>query len=281
MSKVQRMSKLLTNGGKIAIAAIDHRGLLKTMLHPEKPELTSDEEIREWKRKLVQLYSDKVSGLLIDPSYGANLVDLSQKCGWILSMEKTGYRGGQEARETEILENWSVRQAKELGASGAKLLLYYDPENLELAKRQKEVAERIAKECVQEGMIFLLEPLTYKKSQDPFIVERIVDELMDLPVDIFKLEYPGSTESCERISQKLSVPWVLLSAGAEYVEFKQRLEVACRAGAAGMAVGRAAWQEFGNYTGSAREKFLETTAVERIVELVKIVEKDAVKVNLI
>jgi len=267
------MGELLTKSGKIAIAAIDHRGLLKTMLHPENPELTTDMEIVEWKRRLVEIDKDRVSGLLIDPTYGAGLVDLSSKCGWILSMEKTGYRGGQEARETEILPDWSVAQAKEMGASGVKLLLYFDPENAELAEKQKEVARKIGEDCMRAGMIFLLEPLSYKKVKDPYVVEKIVDALIDLPVDIFKLEYPGDENRCRRISEKLDIPWVLLSAGAMYGEFRQQLETACKSGAAGMAVGRAAWQEFGQYEGEAREKFFREVAEPRMDELVTIVEK--------
>ncbi|KKU21157.1 MAG: tagatose 1,6-diphosphate aldolase-like protein, tagatose 1,6-diphosphate aldolase [Microgenomates group bacterium GW2011_GWC1_46_16] len=273
MSKTDRLQKLLTDENKITIAAVDHRGLLKTMLHPEDPEVTTEQEIREWKKQMVELYRDKVSGLLIDPSYGRELVDPRAQCGWVLSMEKTGYRGKQEARETEILPGWSVTDAKKLGASGVKLLLYYDPENKELAKKQKDIAKQVGEECEREGMIFLLEPLTYKKSQDPYVVERIVDELIDLPVDIFKLEYPGNQDKCVRISQKLEVPWVLLSAGVNYEQYQEQLIIACESGAAGMAVGRAVWQEFGRYEGKDREKFFREVAGPRMDELVGIVEK--------
>lgn len=275
MSKFIRLQKMLTSSGKLTIAALDHRGLLKIMLHPEDPESTSNEEITQWKELMVSSYRERVSCLLIDPVYGEQLVDINAKCGWIMSLEQTGYRGGQEARVTELIPGWDVKKIKQAGAVGVKLLLYYDPENVELARRQRELASKVGKECEREQMVFLLEPLTYKKSRDPYIVERMVDELINLPVDIFKLEYPGSLEKCQRISQKLAVPWVLLSAGADYDVYKQELETACRAGASGMAVGRAAWQEFGRYEGGKREEFLKTIAVERIVELGKIVEQYA------
>ena len=148
MSKAERMEELMTESGKLTIAAIDHRGLLKKMLHPEIPEQTSDNEIKEWKRQMVELLDDKVSGLLIDPIYGRDLVDTRRKCGWILSMEQTGYRGDQQARVTELIPNWSVARAKDMGASGVKLLLYFDPENRELVKKQYRVAERVAKKAL-------------------------------------------------------------------------------------------------------------------------------------
>ena len=146
--------RLVNEQGKIAIAAIDHRGSLKKNIHPENPELTTEEEMREWKRTMIDLFKDRVSGILIDPIFGKDLVDLTAKCGWMLSMEKTGYRGGQEQRETEILPGFNVRKAKEMGACGAKLLLYYDPDNGELAERQKTIARRVGEECVRKSCIF-------------------------------------------------------------------------------------------------------------------------------
>lgn len=283
MSKTDRLKRILTSSGKLSIAAIDHRGLLKTMLHPENPESTREEEITEWKGLMAKLYGGLVSSLLIDPTYGAKVVDTSFKCGWMMSMEKTGYRGGQEARVTELIPNWSVKDAKELGASAVKLLLYYDPENKELARKQRELAIKLGDECEREGMVYLLEPLSYRKSSDPYLVERMVDELLEVNVDIFKLEYPGDIGRCQRVSDKLNKlgkPWVLLSAGADYETYKRELVIACDSGAAGMAVGRAAWQEFGTFEPEKREKFLREVAVERIKELVKIVEQHARKIEL-
>ncbi|MFH1244247.1 MAG: tagatose 1,6-diphosphate aldolase [bacterium] len=273
MGKIDNLQKLLTKEGKIAIAAIDHRGLLKKLLHPENPELTTEAEILKWKQRMVEIDKNRVSGLLIDPTDGKNLIDLTAKCGWLLSMEKTGYRGGKEERVTELLPDWSVRQAKEMGACAAKLLLYYDPDNRELAEKQKYVAKRVAEECIREKIVFLLEPLSYKNNKVPYLVERMVDDLLDLPVDIFKLEYPGNRSECERITKKLKVPWVLLSAGVAYEQYKEQLKMACESGAAGMAVGRAAWQEFGQYEGEAREQFFREVVSTRMDELINIVNK--------
>lgn len=243
-------------------------------LHPENPESTTEQEMFEWKKMMVELYYQRVSSLIMDPVYGSKLVDKS-KCSWMLSMEKAGFRGSRAERVTEVIEGWSVKAAKEMGADSVKLLLYYDPENQELARRQKELANSIAQDCEREKIIFLLEPLTYNKTRDPYVVEKMVDELKDVAVDIWKLEYPGDRERCERISHKVNIPWVLLSAGADYMTYKEQLRTACEAGASGMAVGRAAWQEFGQYEGGERNKFLREVGVERIEELSNIVEQHA------
>ncbi len=274
MSKTTRLQQLLLPNGKIAIAALDHRGSLKENLHPENPEITSDAEILEWKKRMIALYKDRVSGLLVDPIYGEKLIDTSLTPGWMMSMEKTGYRGGKEARVTEILDGWSVKQAKEMGACSVKLLLFYDPDNIELAKKQKEIALKLSEECEREGMVYLLEPLSYlvEGSREDEVL-RIVQDLADIPVDIYKSEYPGTRRACEEISRLIKAPWVLLSAGMEYSQYKQALEIACQSGASGFAVGRALWQEFGQYEGADREKYFMEVASPRMDELLSIVDQ--------
>ena len=274
MSKTTRLQQLLLDNGKIAIAALDHRGSLKENLHPENPDATTNQEILTWKRRMVDLYKDRVSGLLVDPIFGKQVIDTTLRPGWMLSMEKTGYRGGKEARVTEILENWNVAKAKEMGACSVKLLLYYDPDNHELAKQQKEIATKLSEECEREGMVYLLEPLSYRvEGSREEEVLRMVDELADVSVDIYKSEYPGTRRACEEISKRIKSPWVLLSAGMEYSQYKMALTVACESGASGFAVGRALWQEFGQYEGEAREKYFREVASPRMDELLQIVEK--------
>jgi len=268
------LKSLLTESGKIAIAALDHRGSLQESLNLNNPGLVTREEMMNWKKRMIALYEEEVSGILIDPVFGKELVDLGASCGWMMSLEKSGYRGGKEERVTELLPDWGVKETKGLGVGAVKLLLYYDPENKELAQRQRELALRVGEECEKEGMVFLLEPLSYKiegtREQE---VLRIAEELAELPVDIWKFEYPETKQACERIGQIVQKPWVLLSAGMEYTRYKTALEVACRAGASGMAVGRAVWQEFGEMQGYERERFLQEESVARIRELVTIVEK--------
>lgn len=266
MSKSACLAKLTNSHGKITIAALDHRGSLKKSLR--------DDEILGWKRRMVKLYRGEVAGILIDPVYGKEIVERDSTNGWLLSMEETGYRGDKRERITTISPNWSVKQAKEMGACGVKLLLYYDPDNLELAKKQKELAESIAQECIKEEVVFLLEPLSYKiEGSRESEVLRIASDLKDVKADIFKFEYPETRDACEKITEMIKVPWVLLSAGMEYKKYKEALWVAMESGASGFAVGRAVWQEFEEYLGEDRERYLKNVALMRMRELVEITNK--------
>jgi len=274
MGKIDGLAKLTNSYGKITIAALDHRGSLKESLHPENPENTCGEEILLWKRRMVDLYKDIVAGILIDPIYGKEVIEPRGNNGWMLSMEETGYRGDKQARVTTILPDWSVKKAKEMGACSVKLLLYFDPDNVELANAQKGVAIKIAKECKEEDIVFLLEPLSYKPAESKEnVVVAIAQALKDIEADIFKFEYPGSAAACRKISEIITKPWVLLSAGMEYAKYKHALKTAMENGASGFAVGRAVWQEFGQYQGELREKYFRETARERMQELVDIVNK--------
>jgi len=107
-------------------------------------------------------------------------------------------------------------------------------------------------------------------------------------VDVLKAEFPGDSgdaprrgyermeavpdesawlEACRELTAVSQVPWVLLSAGAEFETFLHQAAVAARAGASGVAVGRAVWQEAAELEPEARAEFLSTTARERMARV--------------
>ena len=50
---------------------------------------------------------------------------------------------------------------------------------------------------------------------------------------------PGEWEAaCRELTAASAVPWVLLSGGISFKEFRQQTEIACRCGASGVVVGR-------------------------------------------
>ena len=66
----------------------------------------------------MELYRDEVAGILIDPVYGKDILDKSLAVGWMLSMEKTGYRGdklGSHGNITKLERETSKRDGGEWG----------------------------------------------------------------------------------------------------------------------------------------------------------------------
>ena len=67
---------------------------------------------------------------------------------------------------------------------------------------------------------------------------------MEFPYDIkFNQDRRAWRQACAELSEACAVPWVLLSAGVDFEQFKPQAQVACENGASGFLAGRAIWKE--------------------------------------
>src|SRR6185503_20338734 len=99
--------------------------------------------------------------------------------------------------------------------------------------------------------------------------------------DVLKVEFPYDAsvtdrarweDACTELDEASPLPWVLLSGGVDDATFERQVEIACRAGASGVLVGRSVWAEASRLAGDDRRQFLETQAVERLGRLVGTIE---------
>lgn len=258
-----KLDSLVNKQGVFNIAAMDHRGSLRKMLGDDQ------EAVFEVKRELVEAFSDLASAVLLDPDYGLKLIkDIPGNKGLLLALEKSDY----DKIKPEIKEDWGVEQVKEHGGA-AKLLLY-----CKKGVWHEELIKRVSDECRKEEIVFLLEPVLYEDRNIEVAWEMV--KRYSKWVDVLKLEYPGSEEGCRKISEAAEVPWVLLSRGMKFENYKQALEIACKAGASGFAVGRAVWQEAMGLSRDQRKEFLKTTGRERFKKLIKIANSFGKKIEL-
>lgn len=264
-----------TKNGKYLMLALDHRGSFKKLMNPENTDSVNDGQVVALKKDIIDSVEDQFSGLLIDATYGLKAYPGKHK-PFLLPVEKTGYidRAGERVTELE----YSVQQLKDLGASGAKILLYFNP-NIESAKAQLETAKKIIQECRVGDLPLFLEIVVYDRSgkvneaDRPKLVLDSVKKFKEEGVipDVFKLEYPGNEQACEEITKTCrGTPWILLTKGDTYEVFRQELAVAIRAGAAGFLAGRALWQEVCILQGLEKEEFLKTTLPDRFRSICKI-----------
>jgi tagatose-1,6-bisphosphate aldolase len=289
IGKVRRLQQCATPDGKFVILAIDHRGNLRQSLNPAAPESVSYGEMVHFKQAVTAALAPAASAVLLDPEYGAAQAVAAQAIpgqkGLIVSLEETGYSGEPTARESAILPGWSVAKIARVGAAGVKVLVYYHPK-AENAGRQEALVQEIATTCRAYDIPLFLEPLSFSldpqvKTVPSAIKRDIVIEtarrLTPLGIDILKAEFPLNMaeekdeaawhDACVELSQASRTPWVLLSAGVSFAEFKQQTLIACEAGASGVMVGRAVWKEAVTLRGASREEFLRTTARERMEEV--------------
>jgi tagatose 1,6-diphosphate aldolase len=215
--------------------------------------------------------------------------------GLLVSLEETGYTDDAGDRITRIQQAWSVAKIKRMGGSAVKLLLYYNPGS-STAPDQEEIVRTTAAACAEHDIPLLLEPMTYHISGGPrkgtaefaALKPRMVIDtarrLVPMGVDILKAEFPADSDYessddkmigwCREITEACGPhPWVLLSAGVGYDQFKKQVEIACAGGASGFLAGRAIWQEVPGLPEAERGSFLAEEATRRLDELTEIANR--------
>ncbi len=283
--KFRHFSRCTTPDGHFVILAIDHRANLRSALDRHVAAPITDNEFTNFKQAILKASAPEVSAVLTDPAYGigAGIAErtIAGQVGLLAPLEVTNYDVLPDQGGINFIPNWSVEQIKRVGGDGVKLLLYYHPNSIHAAERRAVVAQ-IVEDCTRSDIPFFLEPITY--SLDPSkplsnadllaITIEIAQTFSALGVDILKLHFPVDPAqsddeadwltACEAVNEASSVPWALLSAGVTFEMFTRQARIACQAGASGVIVGRAIWNEAIALHDQARADFIRTTAVYRL-----------------
>jgi len=254
--------------------ALDHRGSFKKYVKPKAPETATDAEVIKVKSMITGALEDQFSGVLLDPDWG--LPGYDKKKPFLLCLEKTGYSDVKGERLTEL--EYTASQLKEWGASGVKLLIYFNPE-ADSCAAQIEVTKQALADAHQNDLPLFLEIVTYGneelgKSRSEWVL-RSLQKFISANVipDVWKLEYPGDAKSCKKITEMVGkTPWILLTRGDSFEVFRKELVEAVGAGAVGFLAGRALWQEISQYSDEkTQQKFLDGTVAKRFADIAEIV----------
>jgi tagatose 1,6-diphosphate aldolase len=289
IGKIRSLQQCSTPEGAIAVLALDHRGNLRQMLNPSAPDTISAEQLTGFKQLVVSALAPAATAVLLDAEFGAAQCvasgALPGKTGLVVAVEATGYTGDPTARRSRLMPGWSVAKAKRMGASAVKLLVYYHPD-ADSSTEAENLVRKTAQDCREQDIPLFLEPLSYspdpaKKKLSPAERRQVVLEtarrLTALGGDVLKAEFPVDyledtdeqtwTEACAELTAASQLPWVLLSASAEFDLFVKMVTVACQQGCSGVAVGRAVWQEAASLKGVEREQFLHQVAQPRMQQI--------------
>lgn len=266
--------KKFQNQGKFLMLALDHRGSFKKYINPDNPDVVTDDELIKTKTMIIESVQDQFSGVLLDLQWGLPGYKSRSK-PYLLPLEKSGYMDNDGEKITELA--YPAKELKEHGASGAKLLLYFNPEATSAAQ-QIATAKLALADSHASGLPFFLEIVTYGneelgKSRSEWVL-RSLEMLLENQVipDVWKLEYPGDLESCKKITNLVGeTPWILLTRGEKFAVFEKQLSEAIAGGAVGFLAGRALWQEISDYkTESEKKEFLNTVVADRFRKIVDI-----------
>jgi tagatose 1,6-diphosphate aldolase len=299
IGKLRGLQQISTLRGFLTVVAIDHRESLQRQMGRESP--VGYQDMVDFKLDLCRAVALLASAMLLDPEYGAAQAIASNvlpgQSGLLVSLEKSGYVGESNARLTELMPDWGVRKIKMMGASAVKLLIYFRPDIKEVAPKQLELVKRVADECIREDIPLLVESVSYPTADErnrpeefsrrkPELVLESARLLTVLPIDILKSEFPADISYekdgdklegyCRELSRVSCLPWVLLSAGLGYDEFRQEVEMACKGGASGFMAGRALWQEATRLSSrEERQDFFRSRTASRLKELTDLVNRYA------
>ncbi len=254
--KREHIQKLVDEQGNYFIMAIDHREVYTNLMLGISGEMPSAQEVINSKIQIIETFRDSASGFLIDPLYGIpNITDskaMGNK-GFMVGVEGDDYSTAT-FKEDYLNPDISVDKINNCGGNMVKLFILYNS-NSPIAKKQEQMIDKLAQECNKAQLPFLLEPIMYfdkqptqKEREEEF--RQMLKRLRKYDVDVFKLEFPGdihnlseqdNTKACLIAKEELSVPWILLSSGADRQVFLKQLKHAVMGGASGFAIGRSLW----------------------------------------
>jgi len=277
------IGQLSAPDGRLAVLAADQRTKLRQGL--EAAGLAADAaSMRAFKVDLVSALARIAPAMLLDPEIALPAVvedgALPARTGVLVSLERSGSRRTAEGlREAQLLPGIGAAGVRELGGTGAKLLLRLRADREDAGGANAEVLRTAVADCAAHSLLLIVEVLVYRLDDEPDeLFQRMRPDLIreaallaeECGARYLKLEYPGSEAGCAALTASLQRPWALLSAGVDHETFVGQLRTALAAGAAGFIAGRSIWQESMALTGEERSAFLHGPARRRLEELLDV-----------
>ena len=279
------LASIADEDGTFAIIAFDQRNTLRRMFSAVGIEAT-DQDMRDVKVEVMRALTPDATGILLDPQLGVGAVmdagALDPSCGLLIAAEPTD-RGDfdGEPRSYRIPEQ-NAAWVKSMGGDAVKVLVMMNPQREvragepDITLETVALVQSIVDDCREQGIPSVIENLIFAprgvESLTPEQRERAIvssaEILTATKPDLLKLEYPGSPEGCKRLSEVLTVPWAVLSAGVEFDVFEDVIKVSCDdGGASGFIAGRSVWKEAVGLNQTERATFLSETARPRLLKL--------------
>lgn len=265
--KTRALQRVTTEDGFFLTCALDHGDDYRELIDPDLTKVSYEATV-DSKLDLIAALAPEVSSFLLDPEYAAGQAILSRalpsNVGLMICVEaEGGYEGTEAGGETRFRPGWDAAKVKRIGADVCKLLWFFRPDS-PVQGHQCQVVRKLAAECAELSLPLVVEPIwPALDGEDPMddawrarrhdgIVESAAIAC-DLGADMLKMEFPGdvttpdgkaaAAAACARLDDGIDVPWVILSAGVDFDDFKTQVEIACKAGASGFVAGRSIWRD--------------------------------------
>lgn len=282
------------DNGFMMVVACDQRGGMRKVLSdsPEVQKTIGNDVLGQTKADITTYLANKATCVLLDATCAVPAVIddgvLSRDTGLLIGLDDSGWDIDENGyRKSIMTPGINARRVRELGGTGAKLMVYLRPDLPEANEYNMQIIRDCVADFAAEDLFLVVEILTYQvdgesdadyKAAFPDLIVGCAKIALDLGSKVLKLPYPGTAEACARITELCNgVPWAVLSAGVDHETFVTQVQTAMDNGASGVIAGRSLWKDCISLDRSVSADRLENVASARLRELYSILDAHADK----
>lgn len=276
--------------GAMMVIACDQRGGMRTLLAktPEEQAKISNATLGLTKMDITAFLARHAGCVLVDPLCAVpGLVDegvLHRSTGLLIGLDASGFDLTPEGyRISNMVEGITARRVRELGGTGAKIMIYLRSDVPAANTANMATLSRVIKEFAAEDLLLVVEFLTYSlpgeapeayAAKIPELIEGGSKLCLDAGSKVLKIPYPGTAQACANITKMCGdIPWAVLSAGVDHATFLGQVETSMANGASGVIAGRSLWKDCISLDRAVTKQRLETIAVPRLREIQAVIAR--------
>lgn len=281
------------NGLMMVVAADQRGGMRKVLADTPEAEAAIDEAtLGVVKADIVRHLANKATCVLLDAVCAVPaVVDdgvLSRDTALLVGLDASGWdtdAGGY--RISRLVPGITARRTRELGGTGAKLMVYLRPDRPEANTVNMQIIRDCVADFAAEDLLLVVEILTYRLDDEdksayadafPDLIVECARMALEAGSKVLKLPYPGTADACRRITELCAgVPWAVLSAGVDHETFIGQVETAMANGASGVIAGRSLWKDCISLDAETCASRLENIASKRLREIETVLDAHAVR----
>lgn len=293
-SEKRGYQQICGENGLMMVVACDQRGGMRKVLAdtPEAQAAIDNAALGVVKGDIVRHLANKASCVLLDAVCAVpDVVDdgtLARDTGLLVGLDASGWDTDANGYRNSILTpGITARRVRELGGTGAKLMVYLRPDRPEANDHNIGIIRDCVADFAAEDVLLVVEILTYRLEDEteaeyaaafPGLIVDCARIALELGSKVLKLPYPGTAEACARITELCrGVPWAVLSAGVDHETFIGQVATAMENGASGVIAGRALWKDCISLDRATSADRLERIASARLREIQTILDGHAAR----
>ncbi len=289
-AELRGYQQICGDGGAMMVIACDQRGGMRSVLadNPDDRAKISNATLGETKMDITKYLARHAGCVLVDPTCAVPaIVDdgvIHRSTGLLIGLDDSGFDLTAEGyRISNMCEGVTARKVRELGGTGAKIMIYLRSDAEKANEKNLATLRNIIADFAAEDVLLVVEFLTYAlpgESKEEFAAK--IPELieggsrlcLEAGAKVLKIPYPGSPEACANVTAMCkTVPWAVLSAGVDHETFLGQVETAMQNGASGVIAGRALWKDCISLDRNVSKEKLESIAVPRLNEIQAVIAK--------